>query len=463
MTSLPANLPNGLTNLNCSDNSLTSLPTLPSTLQQLRCDFNRLTSLPALPNSLQLLDGNNNQLTNLPTLPNSLQTLDCHNNQLANLPALPNSLQYLDCFNNDLTTLPTLPAGLQRLLCKANQLTSLPTLPNTLNDVLCNDNQLTTLPTLPASLQALRCSGNLITCLPTLPNTLTVLQVDDNLVSCLPNYPPNFVVRNGSFNVISLPLCSPSIVTHPSVSSPICLGNSLTLTAKATGTGTITITVKWQRNGVDIAGTSAAYTSNTNVVYTFTPALTDNGASYRAVFTGSCASLTATNAATIAVSNIVLSTPSVSNVLCNGGNTGIISVVATGNAPFTYNWSNSGTTATLNNLISGTYSVTVTNANGCIKTASATVSEPTALVLSTPSVTNNICNGGNTGSASVTASGGTSPYTYAWSNGATTANATGLRAGTYTLTVKDANGCTKTTSVRRYTKNKIPVLLGKIL
>jgi hypothetical protein len=92
-------------------------------------------------------------------------------------------------------------------------------------------------------------------------------------------------------------------------------------------------------------------------------------------------------------------------------------------------------------LIAGTYSYTVTDANGCTASASITVNQP-SLLTATTSSTNITCNGSNNGTASVTATGGTIPYTYLWSNSATTSSVTNLVPGLYTVVVTDANGCT---------------------
>jgi len=97
-------------------------------------------------------------------------------------------------------------------------------------------------------------------------------------------------------------------------------------------------------------------------------------------------------------------------------------------------------------LTAGTYDVTVTDANGCTATASATVTEPTALAV-TFTTDNVSCPGGNDGTATVTVTGGIAPYTYVWSNNATTASITGVTDGTYNVTVTDSNGCVITDSV----------------
>ncbi|MEL1245946.1 choice-of-anchor J domain-containing protein [Flavobacterium sp. DGU11] len=142
---------------------------------------------------------------------------------------------------------------------------------------------------------------------------------------------------------------------------------------------------------------------------------------------------------------LTASPASQTNIACNGGSTGAATVTATGGtAPYTYTWNNGAVTASVSGLAAGTYTATVTDANGCTATQSFTITQPTALTASPASQTNIACNGGSTGAATVTATGGTAPYTYTWNNGAVTASVTGLAAGTYTATVTDAYGCQAT-------------------
>ena len=96
-------------------------------------------------------------------------------------------------------------------------------------------------------------------------------------------------------------------------------------------------------------------------------------------------------------------------------------------------------------LSAGSYTVTVTDANGCTETQSVTVLEPTVLT-STVSSMDALCNGSSDGSATVSSAGGTAPYTYLWNDGQTTAMAGALSAGSYTVIVTDANGCTENQS-----------------
>ena len=132
------------------------------------------------------------------------------------------------------------------------------------------------------------------------------------------------------------------------------------------------------------------------------------------------------------------------DVLCNGGNTGSATASATGGTvPYSYAWSNGGNTETINNLAEGTYTVTVTDNDGTTVTASVTISEPSAIVLQTPTITNVSCFGGANGSIQASATGGVAPYDYSWSNGSSGAFINGLTAGSYTVTVTDDNNCTK--------------------
>ncbi|MCD0470461.1 T9SS type A sorting domain-containing protein [Flavobacterium sp. JAS] len=132
------------------------------------------------------------------------------------------------------------------------------------------------------------------------------------------------------------------------------------------------------------------------------------------------------------------------DILCNGASTGAAGVTATGGVPsYSYSWSPSGGTgATASSLAAGTYTVTITDAESTQITRTFMVTAPPALtgISSTTAVA---CFGGSTGTATVVPSGGAGSYTYLWSNGATTATASALAAGTYNVTITDANSCTK--------------------
>ena len=136
------------------------------------------------------------------------------------------------------------------------------------------------------------------------------------------------------------------------------------------------------------------------------------------------------------------------NVLCFGNTTaGINQAVTGGTGPYTYLWSNNATTEDIANLASGTYSVTTTDASGCTATLSVTITQPQTGITLTETHTNVLCYGNSTAGINQTVTGGTGPYTYLWSNTATTEDLANLASGTYTVTTTDANGCTATLSV----------------
>ena len=137
------------------------------------------------------------------------------------------------------------------------------------------------------------------------------------------------------------------------------------------------------------------------------------------------------------------------NVSCNGGNNGAITIAAAGGTPgYTYSWTpNVGSGPSVTGLVAGGYTVTVTDQNGCSTPLSITISEPGAITLST--ITNSSTCGNANGFVSVSPSGGTPGFTYLWDDplNQTTAIATALPAGIYNVVVTDLNGCTATTAV----------------
>ena len=133
---------------------------------------------------------------------------------------------------------------------------------------------------------------------------------------------------------------------------------------------------------------------------------------------------------------------SITNVSCAGECDGSVSIIATGGiAPYTYAWTGGG----FNNLCPGSYTATVTDAEGCSELFTFTIAEPSAIVGTVDQVTNDQ-NSAGVGAINITIAGGTGGYTYSWSKDggapfATTQDLTGLSAGFYTCVVTDANGC----------------------
>jgi gliding motility-associated-like protein len=190
----------------------------------------------------------------------------------------------------------------------------------------------------------------------------------------------------------------------------------------ASPTGTAPFTYKWS-NGA----TSKDLVNVPNGTYVLT--LSD------------AAGLTKTSQVTINNSrNLGLTTGSSNSECSNNSGTAFVSNVLDGVGPFTYKWSNGATTQSASNVGAGSYSVTVTDAQGCSVVGSNIVVNSVSTLSTTFTATDETC-GGKNGRINFNTTGGTAPYTYKWADNQTTQNATGLSAGTYTVTVTDAKGC----------------------
>ncbi|KAF2341926.1 MBG domain-containing protein [Flavobacterium tistrianum] len=244
---------------------------------------------------------------------------------------------------------------------------------------------------------------------------------------------------------------APAITSNPS-SVSICSGGNTTFSVTASNA----TAYKWQvDNGqgggfVDVAN-SLPYSGITTSTLTITGApATFNGYKYRAIASGTCTPAATSSNATLTVNHISI-IMSKADVACFGDTTGQATATPSGGTGnYTYSWSNGADTATITGLVAGTYTVTVTDENLCSNTANVTVGQPLApLTLTKGTVSNTSCYGGANGTAQVIASGGTPNYTYSWNTNPiqTTPTASGLSAGTYTVTVKDANQCVKTLNV----------------
>lgn len=132
---------------------------------------------------------------------------------------------------------------------------------------------------------------------------------------------------------------------------------------------------------------------------------------------------------------------SLTNAGCNSSSTGAIDItVSGGTAPYTFSWNNGETGEDVSGLAAGSYNVTVTDSNSCMISGTFTITEPGVLDLASE-IQNVRCHGDSTGFINLTISGGTTPYTFAWSNGETTEDVFDLPAGTYLVNVTDSNGC----------------------
>lgn len=138
---------------------------------------------------------------------------------------------------------------------------------------------------------------------------------------------------------------------------------------------------------------------------------------------------------------------SVANILCHGERKGAIDLsVAGGAPPYKYSWSNGATTEDISSLPAGSYTVTVTDAHACAKSISAHIKQPPALTASIKDVKHLLCNGDTDGAIFINVEGGVKPYVYKWSNGRTTQDLTDVGAGSYSVAITDAHGCTQTLS-----------------
>ncbi|MEY3249220.1 MAG: hypothetical protein RL742_1263, partial [Bacteroidota bacterium] len=135
-----------------------------------------------------------------------------------------------------------------------------------------------------------------------------------------------------------------------------------------------------------------------------------------------------------------------SDVPCHGDSTGSIKVSPmSGTPPYTYLWSSGDTTITASNLPAGTYSVTVTDVNGCQNSLTGEIFQPSPLALALTAAGDFICAG--IACAQAAYSGGTPPYTLVWSTGVAADTICGLATGFYTATLTDANFCTQIDSL----------------
>src|SRR6185312_14343903 len=215
------------------------------------------------------------------------------------------------------------------------------------------------------------------------------------------------------------------------------------------GTGSATITASGGTSPYNYLWTPSAQTTATATglkAGTYTITITD---------INSCTGTTTVSLTQPTVLKASIGTPTYPP--CNGGVGSATGSRAGGTSPYTYSWTPSAqTTATATGLRAGTYSIIVTDFNGCTASASVVITQPT-VVNGTVSATYPACNGG-AGTATIVASGGTPAYKYSWKpSGQTTATATGLIAGTYTVTVTDSHGCTGTASITLSQPNVLSV------
>ncbi|MFN0014872.1 MAG: choice-of-anchor L domain-containing protein [Saprospiraceae bacterium] len=222
---------------------------------------------------------------------------------------------------------------------------------------------------------------------------------------------------------------APAIILSTASTNAICFGTATgTATATATG-GTGILTYKWSD---PLGQTTPTATNLAAGMYTVT--VTDGNGCQAAL------------SVTVGTQPPIVVVLNPDNVTCFNGDDGTIAAMPSGGTiPYNFKWSDPAGQTAINavNLLVGTFTVTVSDANSCTGTASATLTSPPDLVLFvTPTAAK--CNGQASGAASVSATGGVGPYQYAWSTGQTGPNVGNLPAGSHLVTVTDAVGCAKT-------------------
>jgi hypothetical protein len=218
-------------------------------------------------------------------------------------------------------------------------------------------------------------------------------------------------------STVSVAATGSTVQASTTAGNALCGNNSGSASVTATG-GNGSFTYSWSNS-------STQSTLNNLSPGTYTVTVTSAGC-------------TATASASVGSAGSVNASASATDAGCN--NTGSASASATsGTGTYAYLWNNGATTATISGLAAGTYTVTVSSGT-CTATASAVVNATGAISIA-PSATNATC-GSSNGSAAVTVTAGTGPFSYLWSNGITNASLTNLPAGSYTVTVTASGNCT---------------------
>ncbi len=227
-----------------------------------------------------------------------------------------------------------------------------------------------------------------------------------------------------------------SVVTVQNAGSNIQANAQVTTQASCTSNGTITASASGGTGSYTYLWSTGATSSSIQV----------GTGSYAVTITDTGSGCTSTAAASLqAPASSTISAVVLTQATCSTGGTASVTVTGGGAGPYTYLWDNGQTTPQATNLSAGNHTVTVTNGAGCQTTANVNITQPQGPNASATVNSNATCVSG--GSATVNVSGGSAPYTYLWSSGATSANAPNLAAGTHTVTVSDASGCSAVATV----------------
>ena len=220
----------------------------------------------------------------------------------------------------------------------------------------------------------------------------------------------NFCTR--SFSTVIAGTSAP-VIDSTQVTNVLCNGDSSgSITVFASG-GTPTLTYLWSNGGTT---SSINNLKNGNFTVTVTDA----------------AGCTVSQSYTITHPTFLAAPVTTQPSFCGQANGQATVNPSGGVSPYTFLWSNGQTTQTIINLTAGTYTITVTDFNGCTRRRNAVVTLSNGPVITLVNQTDVLCHGDASGSLDISVVGGSLPYTYNWSNGSTTQDITGLTAGTYT-------------------------------
>ncbi|MBP1639589.1 MAG: hypothetical protein H6Q17_1172 [Bacteroidetes bacterium] len=253
------------------------------------------------------------------------------------------------------------------------------------------------------------------------------------------NYSLTVTDKNGCISTLPATITQNDDITVGVATTPItCYGldnASITLTING---GTAPYQVNWSNLA---SGSALTNLSAGDYVYTITDA-------------NNCQK---TNTVHIAEAPIFTIVPVVKNVSCYGAHDGSIKLNILGN-PISVIWSDGSTSGNeRNNIGPGSYTVTISDGTPCTIVRTFVITEPELLSVS-GIVTNAIdCSNVNSGAITQTVTGGTEPYSYVWSNGATSKDLTDIQAGTYSVTTTDKNGCIQTTTYTVFRPQPISV------
>ena len=249
-------------------------------------------------------------------------------------------------------------------------------------------------------------------------------------------YALTVTANNGCTATIAATIAMPTALSLTATATNATCGSNNGSIVLEAGGGTSPYLFDWS----DVTGSNDPQNRTDLSAGTYTVTLTD------------AHQCTATQSRTIQQMGIPSATAALTQIACFGNNTGAINLTASGGVtPYVFNWADVTTTPEpedRSNLAAGTYSVTITDASSCTWSQSFNLTQPAAALAVTATPTNATC-GSNNGTINLTVNGGTGTYTFNWADITTTPepqNRTGLTAGTYTVTVTDANGCTTSTS-----------------